>query len=551
MMQSLFSGGEKGFLYDFSKVTGSSGALVTSVPDLSGNGNDIAQGSASKQPKISDFGSKRGISFDGVDDALVRAGVDLTGTTSFTLLLAIRYYGAALGVPLEFGSSPYTGTGGFGFYFNNGHPALGSGIGTLYSAYSFLNCPVSTEGQPAVVAVTFRPSESTLTGRQDLRLNGVDVAENDAGSVGTPTTSLFTVSGLYLGGRTASSYFARCDLFGVIGIARALTPQEMSASEAWLMQLLPPTMNKSRRHFDIHSSLTRADRPAYIEADAFSYAEFSTEATAIEVESYTTMASLFPALADIGVVVNGQFLQKISHGADGTQKATVALPVGSKVVRIVNGPQARANGTPGEGWRGTWIKSFAADAPLRTAPSGECLFVYGDSIATGAWAMDTQQNAWIPKVRKALGIRVVSKAIGSQTLNDDCATLAAARDFADQIARTAPTKIWLAIGTNDFGLSRWSAADFGSAYGNLLDAIRELMPLAKIYAQTPLLRAEPGIVAYRTAIAAACANRPSVILVDGTTIMPQERMPDGIHPDTAGHDLYASFVTAKLQAATL
>lgn len=547
-MQSLFSSGEKGFLYDFSKVVGSPSALVAAVSDLSGNGNHLTQATVLKQPKISDFGSKRGITLDGVDDALLRASVDLTGATSFTLLIAIRYYGTNLGMPLEFGSSPYTGSGGFGVYCNNGSPTLGSGIGTLQTAYSFLNCPQGLEGQLSVMAVTFKPLASTLTGRQDIRLNGVDVAEVNASSVGTPTTSLFTVSGLYLGGRTASSYFAKCDLFGVIGIARELTPQEMAASEAWLMQRLPPAMNKVRRYFDIHGSLTRADQAAYIDADAFSYAEFSTEATAIEVESYTTMASLFPALADIGMVVDGQFYQRISHSADGTQKATVSLPIGTKVIRVVNGPQARENGTPGEAWRGTWFKSFAADAPLRTTPNGECLFVYGDSIATGAWAMDTQQNAWIPRVRKALGIRVVSKAIGSQTLNDDCATLAAARDFADQIARAAPTKIWLAIGTNDFGLSRWSAADFGAAYGNLLDAIRELMPSVKIYAQTPIWRPEPGIATYRSAIAAACVARSLVVLVDGLLMVPQSQISDSLHPNTLGHESYANSVVTIIRA---
>ena len=536
-MQHLFNNGEKGFCYDMSAIAGLHGASVGLVSDLSGNGHHLTQSVAAKQPKIADFGAKRGLSFDGVDDALVRTGVDLSGSTAFTLLVAIRYYGDVLGIPLEHGL--YMSGGGFGVYANNGAQVLGTGIGTSPSSYSFMNLPVGTKGQPAVMAVTFKPGAANP---QNLRLDGADVSEVNIAASGSVPATAFGNFPLYIGARTASQYFAKCDLFGVIGIARELTAQEMADAEAWLLSRVPPAMNKARKHFELHGSLTRSDLSTHVEGDAFSYVEFTTEATAVEVESYSNMVGLFPALADIGVTVDGEYLRHIRHTSNGALKTTVALPPGEKVVRFVNGPQARASGAAGQPWCGTWVKAFTADAPLRTAPNDDCLFAYGDSIATGAWALETQSQAWIPIVREALGIRTVSKAIGSQTLNDDCPTLAAARDFADRIARQAPTKIWLAIGTNDFGLGRWSASAFGSAYGNLLDAMRELMPWAEVYAQTPLLRAETGVQAYRDAIATACSSRPWVVLVDGTAIMPIARLPDGLHPDTQGHRLYADYI---------
>lgn len=544
MALNLFGNNEKGFLYDFAALAGAHGDPVAAVSDLSGNGNNLAQLTAAKQPKIADFGARRGLSFDGLDDALTCASVDLAGATAVTLLVGIRYYGDALGIPLEHGL--YMNGGGFGVYANNGAQVLGTGMGTSQYSYSFMNLAESTKGQPAVLAVTLNPGASGAVAQQNLRLNGADVAEVNIAAAGGLSSAVFGNFPLYIGARTGSVYFSKCDLFGVVCIDRELTAQEMADAEAWLLSRVPPAMNKARRHFDLHGSLLRVDHSTHVEGDAYSYAEFVTEASAIEVESYSTMVGLFPTLADIGVTVNGQFHQRIRHAANGTLKTTIALPAGTKTVRIINGPQARANPAVGSPWYGTWVKAFTADAPLRTAPDSECLFVYGDSIATGAWATDTQAEAWIPLVREALGIKVAAKAIGSQTLYDDCSTLAAARDFADRIARIAPTKIWLAIGTNDYGLGRWSAAAFGTAYGNLLDAMRELMPWAEVYAQTPLLRAETAVQAYSDAIAAACSTRSWVTLVDGTAIMPLVRLPDGLHPDTAGHQMYADYVASAI-----
>lgn len=543
----IFSNGEKGFIYDPSSLSNTLGDSITSLVDLSGNGHNLQQLNTTSAPKLGEASGKKWLAFDGVNDTMSCPNVNLAGTTKFTLLVGIRYYGSALGIPLEYGTPSVTS--GFGVYFNNGSTTLGTGFGSSPSIYSFANVPVSTEGQSSVLSVTFNTTGTTLAEIQNLRLNGEDVEDLNAATTGVPSAALFANSTLYLGARTSSSYFAKCDIFGIIGIARQLTSAEMAEAEGWLaarMPPVPPAMNKVRKHFDLHGSLIRVDHPTHVEGDAFSYAEFETEASAIEIESYSTMVGLYPALADIGVTVNDQFHQRIRHLANGTLKTTVPLPAGTKTVRIVNGPQARANPAPGSPWYGTWVKAFTADAPLRSMPSGECLFVYGDSIATGAWAADTQSEAWIPLVREALGIRVASKAIGSQTLWDDCNTPALAKDFADRIARIAPTKIWLAIGTNDFGLGRWSAAAFGAAYGQLLDAMRELMPWAEVYAQTPLLRTETGVQAFRDAIANACATRSWVTLVDGTAIMPLTRLPDGLHPDTLGHEMYAEYVVGAL-----
>lgn len=543
MALALFGNNEKGFVYDCSTLTGAIGGEVSLLPDLSGNGNDLAQSIQAKQPKIADFGSKRGLSFDGIDDVLTRAGVDLSGSNAITLLLGIRYYGDALGVPLEHGF--YMAGGGFGAYANNGAQVLGTGLGNSQQVYSFVNLQEATKGQPALLSATLKPG---ATIPQNLRLNGFDAAETVVASKGAPSASAFGNYELRIGSRVGDVYPCKFDLFAVVCVARELTAQEMADAEAWMLERLPPATNKARKHFDMFGTLRRSDLATHIDADAYAYAEFLTDASVVEVESYSTIVNAFPgypSLADIGVFVDGQHWQTIRHTANGAKTTSVPLPSGSKRVRIMNGPQARPAGR-GTAVCGTWLKGVTADAPLKTEPNGERMFIYGDSIATGAWAVDTQENAWHSLVREQTGVPTSARVIGSQTLYDDCATPAAIQDFVDRIARTAPTKIWLAIGTNDFGLGVWSAAAFGVAYGQLLDALRELMPWAAIYAQTPLLRVESGVQAYRDAIAAACSTRPWAVLVDGTAIMPLSRLPDGLHPDTEGHAMYAQAVISAI-----
>jgi hypothetical protein len=79
------------------------------------------------------------------------------------------------------------------------------------------------------------------------------------------------------------------------------------------------------------------------------------------------------------------------------------------------------------------------------------------------------------------------------------------------------------------------------------------LPAATIYAQTPLLRATETANGsgsttgnYRTAISNAATGKSYVTVVDGTAIMTIASVPDGVHPDTAGHALYATAVKAQL-----
>jgi lysophospholipase L1-like esterase len=122
-----------------------------------------------------------------------------------------------------------------------------------------------------------------------------------------------------------------------------------------------------------------------------------------------------------------------------------------------------------------------------------------------------------------------------------------------QFVADAPTVLWLAIGTNDYGLSAWTDTAFGTAYAAVLDAFHAAMPNVPVYCQTPLSRTTETanghgdtLPQYRAQITTACLARPWTKLVDGTAILAAADLQDGLHPHEAGHAKYAARVRAIL-----
>jgi lysophospholipase L1-like esterase len=126
--------------------------------------------------------------------------------------------------------------------------------------------------------------------------------------------------------------------------------------------------------------------------------------------------------------------------------------------------------------------------------------------------------------------------------------------FVSVVSAYSPSILWIAIGTNDYGLNKWSAASFGTAYAALLDALNSALPDLFIYCQTPIVRANEAangsgskLGDYRTQIATAVSTRTAYAkLIDGTAILTTDDLADGVHPTTAGHATYAAAVIAEL-----
>lgn len=112
----------------------------------------------------------------------------------------------------------------------------------------------------------------------------------------------------------------------------------------------------------------------------------------------------------------------------------------------------------------------------------------------------------------------------------------------------------MAIGTNDYGLNRQNATNFGIAYAATLDDLHTALPLARIYCQTPIVRGTETANTfgnttgdYRSQITTICDARSSwATSVDGSAFLTTSNLADGVHPNTAGHAIYALAVNNVL-----
>lgn len=267
---------------------------------------------------------------------------------------------------------------------------------------------------------------------------------------------------------------------------------------------------------------------------AFSSSEFKTDATIIRLNVDSTIAAAYPHFANVGVYVDGHF-----HGET---SGTVRLPHGPKVVTVVNGVQSRP--LPEKPPLGTWLSRIEANAPLEPVPPRQVILsIYGDSIAAGDGAEPVTKSAWAMIVSQLIPVHV--EAWGYRSLHEDSGDLDA---LVASLLSVKPNAVWLAIGTNDYGLNKWSADDFERSYRSLLEKLRGV----KVYAQTPITRSpdEPNklgdrLDSYRQAIVRA-AEGLEVEVIDGSHLVSHAGLKDGVHPNNSGHADYARGVLAKL-----
>jgi len=185
------------------------------------------------------------------------------------------------------------------------------------------------------------------------------------------------------------------------------------------------------------------------------------------------------------------------------------------------------------------------------------IVVYGDSIAVGYASTNPATDAWPVLLSADYPGMVRVIAYSGRQLRTDGLTAAWRVNLAQQLVQTAmgtnSRRIWLAIGTNDYGVAQWNSTDFGTAYADLLDQIRALDTTVAVYAQSPLVRTTETANAlgstlpnYRTAISSACTGRSWATFVDGSAILALGDLADGVHPTTAGHVKYKAAVKTAL-----
>lgn len=561
---ALFAESEQGVWYDpsdfstmFQDSAGTTPVTATGQPvgkilDKSGKNNHATQSTAGNRPVLQqDAAGAYYLDFSGTQHlvtAVFAMGAPVVSLFTAFLRNAATASGGDNNPILSFGG---TGVGAFveGHYNNKiMHYRRGSGSFGAAETTTVTNL-LSIESNVLDLTGTTHATE-----HKTARFYGADVALGTTYGTADSGTGNFASFALNVGRFNANYLAGR--IYQVLIRAAASTAGEISSAETYLGSKAGVSsfaFSSSVTPTQFSDSRDLIDRTTHLETSVFAHADFTTTASLIRLSAYNTIRSTFGASTDLGVYIDGVYLGNAAPAADGASTHTIVVPTGNKTVSITNGMQSKPVAT----LLGTFLKTIEANAPLtqtNLTPANR-LVIYGDSIASGHQGSPLTGSAWATKVRTSSGSDSVAvEAWGYRSLYDDCANGTLRAAFVSLIAAYAPAKIWLAIGTNDYGLNKWSAASFGTAYAALLDDLHTALPSATIYCQTPILRTTETangsgstLGDYRTQIGTAQSTRSAyATLVDGTAFMTTASLTDGVHPSTAGHALYATAVTTAL-----
>jgi len=499
--------------------------------------------------------------FSGAQAWRSTAAIDLSSTNGTTVFVVAKVTGAAADrILYEFGVSVAT-AGGFGFNFGNTDKGNATLMGNVnLSIATTLNAAILSTPAAILYGGLYDMSLSSLEAK--ALVNGAYVSTNP--TYNNNNTANFGNLVFFVGARNEGSLYITADIARIVAYNRTLTTAERIQVENYLRELY--ALDDNIAIVDEFADNGRpsvqvgTDKKPYIRTTPGARLVYTTEATSVDVTSYNDIYGPFPASTEIGVRIDGADYGVIAPGAAGeVVTSAFALGSGAKTVEFINGGGSSPGGGPGNPLLGTFVRglSFNAAATNVTAsePITPRLYVYGDSITSGFDATNNSLEGWVQLVRNEYAGSVLNDSWGFRALYRDAATATMRAAFAAYIASLNPSIIWLAIGVNDYGGSLWTAADFGTAYADLLDKINALLPSATIYCQTPLDRSAEGanglgstLPNYRTEISNAGTARAYCVVIDGTSASypGTALMTDGVHPTTAGHALYAAAVIAEL-----
>lgn len=557
--ENYFSAGRQGAWYemgDLSTVFQSDGTTpvtaagqsVGKILDKSGRGNHLILTNCTYEVDALGLGY---VAFDSASTAATAAAVDLSAADKVTVFAGFASAFAAASSAMVCIGSPLSQDGTFDFGMYSGGAAMfrrGVGVGALASGWTN---PLGTNPVAVSIGVDFAGT-TIQTEMPSINVNGgVSTVFNTFGS---PDTGAGPLASEYVlkvgGGGIYGSFTGR--IYSIIVAGGVLTAPERANGDAWTMSRAVSTLAYSLVPTTFTDTGGTIEKTGYLETSLLSRVVFTTTATQIDITAYSSIAASFYSYAEVGVIVNGSYVQSVQLPGNGAFQGRVVLSAGSKTVEVFAGLQIIPDGQI----IGTWpvsIKANAAITQIFPTPSDRVVF-YGDSITAGGNSSIPTQKGYPALVRLTNPDSVSVEAQGYRSLFADCANSTLRAEFVEKLTAYDPDKIWLAIGTNDYGLEPWSAASFGAAYAALLDDLHVALPSALIYAQTPILRAVEtangwgsSLGDYRTQIAAAQSTRSSYCtLVDGSAFMTLASIPDGVHPNDAGHALYAAAVKTAL-----
>lgn len=280
--------------------------------------------------------------------------------------------------------------------------------------------------------------------------------------------------------------------------------------------------------------------------------ELTGDAAAIEIDYRTETAEL----GFRGEGAGTSFA--LFRGEQLVSEAPAALGAGTVRLAAGRGP-ARAVVYLPEAMRPTLLALRAVGGALEPAPREPRWLCYGDSIAEG-WKASAPAWAWPAQVGRRHGLDVVNLGYAGAARGE----LAS----AEELAALPADAITIAHGTNCWTRTPHSEALFAEGLRAFLALVRSGHPRVPIVALSPILRLDAErqvnrLGATLSDLRAAfervvqrriAAGDDRLTLVSGRELVPAAELPDGIHPDDAGHGRIARAVgpvlAAQLRAAS-
>ena len=207
-----------------------------------------------------------------------------------------------------------------------------------------------------------------------------------------------------------------------------------------------------------------------------------------------------------------------------------------------------------EGMRPTVHALRGLDGAIEPAPPQPRWLCYGDSIAEG-WVATGPAHSWPAVVGREQGLDVVNLGYAGSARGEIVS--------AEQIAELSADLISISYGTNCWTRTPSSTPAFRAGLEAFLDVVRQGHPATPLVAVSPILRPDAEQVpnrlgaklselraSFEACIEARIASGDaSLIAIPGAALVEAERMPDGIHPDDAGHAAMAAQLGPALRGA--
>jgi lysophospholipase L1-like esterase len=169
---------------------------------------------------------------------------------------------------------------------------------------------------------------------------------------------------------------------------------------------------------------------------------------------------------------------------------------------------------------------------------------YGDSILEG-WVASAAALAWPARVARAAGLDLVNLGYAGAA-RGEIAT-------AESVAALEATVVTLSYGTNCWATIPHSDAMLSAGFEGFLTIVRQGHPATPVIVMSPIRRPSAEMTpnrlgatlqslrgameeVVRSRIAAGDRN---LVLIEGHGLVPEDHLPDGVHPDDEGHRLLA------------